>query len=41
MLDHANLDAMAQMGRQALQIGPTDRCLLILPLFTSTGLSSA
>ncbi|WP_231575605.1 class I adenylate-forming enzyme family protein [Mycolicibacterium llatzerense] len=38
MLDHANLDAMAQMGRQALQIGPTDRCLLILPLFHVNGI---
>ena len=38
MLDHANLDAMAQMGRQALQIGPADRCLLILPLFHVNGI---
>jgi acyl-CoA synthetase (AMP-forming)/AMP-acid ligase II len=38
MLDHANLDAMAQMGHQALQIGPTDRCLLILPLFHVNGI---
>lgn len=33
MLDHANLDAMAAMGRDALELGPADRCLLILPLF--------
>jgi long-chain acyl-CoA synthetase len=38
MLDHANLDAMADMGRQALQIGPADRCLLILPLFHVNGI---
>jgi len=38
MLDHANLDAMAEMGRQALAIGPGDRCLLILPLFHVNGI---
>jgi acyl-CoA synthetase (AMP-forming)/AMP-acid ligase II len=38
MLDHANLDAMAEMGRQALHIGQTDRCLLILPLFHVNGI---
>lgn len=38
MLDHANLDAMAEMGRQALQITPADRCLLILPLFHVNGI---
>jgi long-chain acyl-CoA synthetase len=38
MLDHANLDAMAEMGRRALGIGPTDRCLLILPLFHVNGI---
>ena len=38
MLDHANLDAMAEMGRQALDIGPADRCLLILPLFHVNGI---
>ena len=38
MLDHANLDAMADMGRHALQIGPADRCLLILPLFHVNGI---
>jgi long-chain acyl-CoA synthetase len=38
MLDHANLDAMAEMGCQALEVGPTDRCLLILPLFHVNGI---
>lgn len=38
MLDHANLDAMAGMGRQALGIGPADRSLLILPLFHVNGI---
>ena len=38
MLDHANLDAMAEMGRQALDIGRADRCLLILPLFHVNGI---
>jgi long-chain acyl-CoA synthetase len=38
MLDHANIDAMADMGRRALQIGPADRCLLILPLFHVNGI---
>jgi long-chain acyl-CoA synthetase len=38
MLDHANLGAMAQMGRQALEVGPADRCLLILPLFHVNGI---
>ena len=38
MLDHANIDAMADTGRQALQIGPADRCLLILPLFHANGI---
>ncbi|MGK3205740.1 class I adenylate-forming enzyme family protein [Amycolatopsis sp. MEPSY49] len=38
MLDHANLDAMTDMGRRALDIGPADRCLLILPLFHVNGI---
>ncbi|WP_036502183.1 class I adenylate-forming enzyme family protein [Nocardia aobensis] len=38
MLDHANLDAMAAMGVQALQLEPADRCLLILPLFHVNGI---
>jgi long-chain acyl-CoA synthetase len=38
MLDHANLDAMAAMGRGALELGPTDRSLLVLPLFHVNGI---
>jgi acyl-CoA synthetase (AMP-forming)/AMP-acid ligase II len=38
MLDHANLDAMAGMGLHALQVGPSDRSLLILPLFHVNGI---
>ncbi|MFI1360124.1 class I adenylate-forming enzyme family protein [Streptomyces sp. NPDC020898] len=38
MLDHANIDAMVEMGRQALDVGPSDRCLLILPLFHVNGI---
>ncbi|HSS25222.1 MAG TPA: AMP-binding protein [Mycobacterium sp.] len=38
MLDHANLDAMAEMGRLALHLTPADRCLLILPLFHVNGI---
>ncbi|MFD3843548.1 class I adenylate-forming enzyme family protein [Streptomyces sp. NPDC058642] len=38
MLDHANIDAMVEMGRQALEVGPSDRCLLILPLFHVNGI---
>jgi acyl-CoA synthetase (AMP-forming)/AMP-acid ligase II len=38
MLDHANLDAMARMGRNAFRIDENDRCLLILPLFHVNGI---
>jgi long-chain acyl-CoA synthetase len=38
MLDHANLEAMTAMGRDALKVGPDDRCLLILPLFHVNGI---
>ena len=38
MLDHANLDAMTTMGCDALDVGPEDRCLLILPLFHVNGI---
>jgi len=38
MLDHANLDAMTAMGTHALELGPDDRCLLILPLFHVNGI---
>ncbi|MEU1444003.1 class I adenylate-forming enzyme family protein [Streptomyces mirabilis] len=37
MLDHANIDAMTDMIRKALEMGPTDRSLLILPLFHVNG----
>lgn len=38
MLDHATIDAMVEMGRRALEVGPADRCLLILPLFHVNGI---
>jgi acyl-CoA synthetase (AMP-forming)/AMP-acid ligase II len=38
MLDHANIDAMVEMGRRALELRPADRCLLILPLFHVNGI---
>ncbi|MFJ4422749.1 class I adenylate-forming enzyme family protein [Streptomyces bobili] len=38
MLDHANIAAMADMGRRSLEVGPADRCLLILPLFHVNGI---
>jgi len=38
MLDHANIEAMALMGRDALGVGAEDRCLLILPLFHVNGI---
>lgn len=38
MLDHANLEAMTAMGRDALEVGREDRCLLILPLFHVNGI---
>lgn len=38
MLDHANLDAMTAMGREALSIEASDRCLLVLPLFHVNGI---
>jgi long-chain acyl-CoA synthetase len=38
MLDHANLDAMTAMGRDALKLGPEERCLLILPPFHVNGI---
>lgn len=38
MLDHANIEAMTQMGREGLQITSTDHCLLILPLFHVNGI---
>ena len=38
MLDHANIEAMTDMGRQGLQITAADHCLLILPLFHVNGI---
>lgn len=38
MLDHANLEAMSDMGRQSLQITTADHCLLVLPLFHVNGI---
>jgi len=38
MLDHANIEAMADMSRQALQITAQDHCLLVLPLFHVNGI---
>lgn len=38
MLDHANIEAMAEMGRQSLKITPADHCLLVLPLFHVNGI---
>lgn len=38
MLDHANISSMAAMGQDALEVGPRDRCLLILPLFHVNGI---
>lgn len=33
MLDHANIEAMAEMGRHSLKVTASDHCLLVLPLF--------
>lgn len=38
MLDHANIEAMAEMGQQSLKITPADHCLLVLPLFHVNGI---
>ncbi len=38
MLDHANLDAMAAMSREAMRITAADHCLLVLPLFHVNGI---
>ncbi|ULR48517.1 class I adenylate-forming enzyme family protein [Streptomyces deccanensis] len=38
MLDHANIDAMTDMSSKALELGPADRSLLILPLFHVNGI---
>lgn len=38
MLDHANIEAMAAMSRQAMQMTGADHCLLVLPLFHVNGI---
>lgn len=38
MLDHANIEAMSQMGRKSLKITAADHCLLVLPLFHVNGI---
>lgn len=38
MLDHANIEAMAQMGRHSLKVTAADHCLLVLPLFHVNGI---
>ena len=38
MLSHANIEAMAEMGRQSLKITDKDHCLLVLPLFHVNGI---
>ncbi|MBN3785624.1 long-chain fatty acid--CoA ligase [Burkholderia sp. Ac-20353] len=38
MLDHANVEAMTEMGRQSLKVTSADHCLLVLPLFHVNGI---
>lgn len=38
MLDHANIEAMTDMGRKALKVTAADHCLLVLPLFHVNGI---
>lgn len=38
MLDHANIEAMTEMGRNSLKVTAADHCLLILPLFHVNGI---
>jgi acyl-CoA synthetase (AMP-forming)/AMP-acid ligase II len=38
MLDHANIEAMTEMSRDATQITADDHCLLVLPLFHVNGI---
>jgi len=38
MLDHANIEAMSEMGRNSLKVTAADHCLLILPLFHVNGI---
>jgi len=41
MLDHANLAAMTEQIITVLEIGPTTRCLLVLPLFHVNGIMAS
>lgn len=38
MLDHANIEAMSEMGRHSLKLTAADHCLLVLPLFHVNGI---
>jgi acyl-CoA synthetase (AMP-forming)/AMP-acid ligase II len=38
MLDHANIEAMAEMGRNSIKVTAADHCLLMLPLFHVNGI---
>lgn len=38
MLDHANIESMAEMGRQSIKVTAADHCLLMLPLFHVNGI---
>jgi acyl-CoA synthetase (AMP-forming)/AMP-acid ligase II len=38
MLDHTNIEAMCEMGRQSLKVTEADHCLLVLPLFHVNGI---
>ena len=38
MLDHANIEAMSDMGRHSLKVTAADHCLLVLPLFHVNGI---
>ncbi|KAA8554010.1 MULTISPECIES: class I adenylate-forming enzyme family protein [Pseudomonas] len=38
MLDHANIEAMSEMGRQSLKVSSADHCLMVLPLFHVNGI---
>ena len=38
MLDHANIEAMTDMGQKAIKVTAADHCLLVLPLFHVNGI---
>jgi len=38
MLDHANIEAMTEMGRQSIKVSAADHCLMVLPLFHVNGI---